>query len=104
MKRISVSVIISCTPETDHQKICAQLWKGNAMKRGIIILLMVFVSSLSSKSQTITALWSRSLDGYGDLDQYVAAGTDASGNIYVAGWTKKTSSDYNWIIMKYNSS
>jgi uncharacterized delta-60 repeat protein len=39
--------------------------------------------------------------GTGSRDEAVAIGCDSAGNVFVAGWTRTTGADTNWVIIKY---
>src|SRR5713101_1999048 len=72
--------------------------------RPLTLVMIIMICHATAFSQTPTLSYSRQLDGYADLDKYVDVATDVNGNVYLAGWSKKTASEYNWEIFKYNSS
>ncbi len=48
--------------------------------------------------------WSRTYNGSGAIDEFLAMTLDNSGNIYVTGRTSNTNHNYDCITIKYNSS
>lgn len=54
---------------------------------------------------TMALVWQRSYNGGSNLDDFGnALQVDASGNVYVTGYTTDTTGDLNFITVKYNSS
>lgn len=51
-----------------------------------------------------TTLWSRTVDGTGENDEGLAIATDATGNIYVAGYSNGAGTYDDGILLKYNTS
>jgi hypothetical protein len=52
----------------------------------------------------MAVVWSATWDGSGDKDVAKAVAVDASGNVFVTGYTTTTSNGRNFMTLKYNSS
>ena len=61
----------------------------------------IFVQKVSSAGVT---LWSRTFNGTDENDEGLAITTDASGNIYVAGYSNGSGTFDDCIVLKYNTS
>jgi len=68
-----------------------------------LLLAPVFFISMLQNASAQTVQYTRQFDGYGLEDRIVDAATDANNNLYVAGWTKTSSTNTDYIIIKYNA-
>ncbi len=66
------------------------------------ILIGLLCVGLTSAFGQPTYKFKLQLDGYGKDDQINDAAVDVNGNIYVAGWIKNTSNEYDYLVAKFD--
>lgn len=76
-------------------------FNGGCMKYAMLVLMLLVSINLHILAQAPSPNWLRTADGHGDQDNLSSMIVDPSGNVYVTGWTKRTSTEDDYLTIKY---